>query len=159
MGVLPRRVLSSAMAVITLAACAHHSRPSSAAGEDSRPKPASASMDLAGSSWVLEDLNGEGVIDKVHVTLDFTEAGRVVGNGSCNRYFATVTISGSSIKFGAVGATRMACLPAVSQQESKYFAALGAANRFEIEGSTLSIYGAASGDAANKPLRFTRATP
>jgi heat shock protein HslJ len=108
---------------------------------------------------VLKDLNGEGIVDKVRVTLDFTEAGRVVGNGSCNRYFATVSVSGSSIKFGAVGATRMACAPEVSQQESKYFAALGAATRFEIEGSTLSIYGPASEDAASKPLRFARATP
>jgi heat shock protein HslJ len=159
MGVLPRRVLASAMAMITLGACAHHSSLSPAGVDDSRPRPASASMDLAKSSWVLEDLNGEGVVDNARVTLDFTEAGRVVGNGSCNRYFATVTVSGSSIKFGAVGATRMACAPAVSQQESKYFAALGAASRFEVVGSTLSIYSVASGDAAIKPLRFTRAAP
>jgi heat shock protein HslJ len=118
------------------------------------PEAASTSGDLAGSSWVLEDLNGADVVEGTHVTLDFAEKGRATGNASCNRYFSTVDISGSSIRFGAVGATRMACATAISLQEVKYFEALEAAHRFTIEGSTLSIYGSGS-----RPLRFTRATP
>ena len=118
------------------------------------PEAAGATGDLAGSSWVLEDLNGDGVVEGTHVTLDFAEKGRATGSGSCNRYFSTVEISGSSIRFGAVGATRMACGTAVSLQEVKYFEALEAAHRFTIEGGTLSIFGGGS-----KPLRFTRATP
>ena len=118
------------------------------------PDVVPARGDLVGTSWVLEDLNGAGVLDDVRVTLDFTEKGKVAGNGSCNRYFATADISGSSIRFGAVGSTRMACATAVSLQEVKYFEALEAAHRFQVEGSTLSIYGGAS-----RPLRFSRATP
>lgn len=118
------------------------------------PEAASASGDLAGSSWELEDLNGAGVVEGTHVTLDFAEKGRATGNGSCNRYFSTVDISGSSIRFGAVGATRMACATPVSLQEVKYFEALEAAHRFTVEGSTLSIFG-----GGNRPLRFTRAAP
>lgn len=118
------------------------------------PEAASASGDLAGSSWVLEDLNGAGVVEGTHVTLDFAEKGRATGNGSCNRYFSTVEISGTSIRFGAVGATRMACATPVSLQEVKYFEALEAAHRFTVEGSTLSIFGGES-----RPLRFTRAAP
>lgn len=109
---------------------------------------------LAESSWVLEDLNGAGVVSDTRVTLDFAEKGRVTGTGSCNRYFATAEISGSSIRFGAVGATRMACGTVVSLQEVKYFEALEAANRFEVEGGVLSIY-----DGASRPLRFRRAAP
>ncbi|HEV7703479.1 MAG TPA: YbaY family lipoprotein [Gemmatimonadaceae bacterium] len=116
------------------------------------PEAAAATGDLAGSSWVLEDLNGDGVVEGTHVTLDFAEKGRATGSGSCNRYFATVDISGSSIRFGAVGATRMACATAISLQEVKYFEALEAAHRFTIEGGTLSIFGGGS-----KPLRFARA--
>jgi len=118
------------------------------------PEAASASSDLAGSSWVLEDLNGAGVVEGTHVTLDFAEKGRAAGNGSCNRYFSTVDISGSSIRFGAVGATRMACATPVSLQEVKYFEALEAAHRFTVEGNTLSIFGGES-----RPLRFARAEP
>jgi putative lipoprotein len=118
------------------------------------PESAGASGNLAGSSWVLADLNGDGVVEGTHVTLDFAKDNRATGSGSCNRYFSTVEISGSSIRFGAVGATRMACGTAISLQEVKYFEALEAAHRFTLEGNTLSIFGGGS-----KPLRFTRATP
>lgn len=118
------------------------------------PTAASASRDLEGSSWILEDLEGAGVVADTRVTLDFAEKGRVTGSGSCNRYFATVEISGSSIRFGAVGATRMACATAVSLQEVKYFEALESASRFTLEGGVLSIYGGVS-----RPMRFARATP
>jgi putative lipoprotein len=116
------------------------------------PEAATATGDLSGSSWVLEDLNGAGVVEGTHVTLDFAEKGRATGNGSCNRYFSTVDISGSSIRFGAVGATRMACATPVSLQEVKYFEALESAHRFTLESNTLSIFGGGS-----RPLRFTRA--
>ncbi len=109
---------------------------------------------LAGSSWVLEELNGDRPIADVRVTLDFSAPGRATGNGSCNRYFATVDIAGESIRFGAVGATRMACATTISLQEVKYFGALESASRFEVEGNTLTIYG-----SARRPLRFSRSTP
>lgn len=117
------------------------------------PDSAVASRGLAGSSWVLTDLNGAGVVEGTRVTLDFAEQGRATGTGSCNRYFSTVEVSGSSIRFGAVGSTRMACATSVSLQEVKYFEALEAANRFTLEGNTLSIYGGPARD----PLRFARA--
>jgi putative lipoprotein len=117
------------------------------------PTEASASGDLAGSSWILEDLNGAVVVADTRVTLDFAEKGRVTGTGSCNHYFATVEISGSSIRFGAVGATRMACAAtAASLQEVEYFGALEDASRFTLEDGVLSIYG-----SAKRPLRFRRA--
>lgn len=117
------------------------------------PTSTAATGDLAGTSWELADLNGDGVVGGTHVTLDFADKGRATGNGSCNRYFSTVELSGSSITFGAVGATRMACATAVSLQEVKYFEALEAAHRYAIEDNTLSIFGGGA-----RPLRFTRAT-
>ena len=118
------------------------------------PAAASVSGDLAGSSWVLVDLQGTPVVTDTHVTLDFSVNGKVSGSGSCNRYSATVELSGTSIRFGAVGATRMACGTAVSLQEVQYFEALESANRFALENGVLSIYGGAA-----KPLRFERAAP
>ncbi len=166
-------MLVSAIALIGIGACAHHPRASSTEGgedasvtgtvadrerialpADAVAEISFASTDLAGTSWVLEDLNGAGIGEGTHVTLDFSVKGRATGNGSCNKYFATVDISGSSIRVGAVGSTRMACATAVSLQEVKYFEALEAAHRFVIEGASLCIYG-----GSNKPLRFTRATP
>lgn len=119
------------------------------------PDVSVAPSDLVGTSWLLEDLNGTGVIDGARATLDFPGRGKVVGSGSCNRFFGTVEISGTSIRFGAIGSTRMACAEGVSMQEIKYFEALEGAHRFTIDGRVLSIYGART----DKPLRFTRATP
>ena len=115
---------------------------------------ASSKGELAGTSWVLEDLNGDRAIADARVTLDFSAQGKATGNGSCNRYFATVDIAGTSIRFGAVGATRMACATPISLQEIKFFEALESSDRFEIAGNSLSIYG-----SARRPLRFSRAIP
>lgn len=111
--------------------------------------------DLQGTSWRLEDLGGTGVLDRVQATLEFSESGRVSGNGSCNQFSGTVKISGESITFGPLAATRKACVDAVGMQENNYFKALGAARRFNLDGPFLLIYS----EGADKPLRFIRTSP
>ena len=49
----------------------------------------------------------------------------------------------------------MACVEAVGEQESKYLKALGDAERFTLDGSTLLIFF----KGTDKPLRFVRAEP
>lgn len=110
---------------------------------------------LQGTAWRLEDLGGEGALDTAEATLEFPEVGRVAGSGSCNRFFGSVEISGESIRFGQMGSTRMSCEEAVNNQESKYFQALGAAERFTLEATTLLIYSR----GMDKPLRFARKEP
>lgn len=105
-----------------------------------------------GTKWLLEDLAGAGVLDRAQATLEFVEAGRVAGHGSCNRFFGSVEISGESIKFSALGSTRMSCVEAVMMQESRYLKALEGAERFALNGSVLLIYSR----GMDKPLRFTR---
>lgn len=107
---------------------------------------------LSGTSWRLEDLGGAGVIDRVEATLEFAVDGRVAGRGSCNRYFGSVTITGQTIAFGQIGSTKMACPPAVADQEDKFIKALSQAQRFEIRDTMLMISYAGS----EKPLRFVR---
>ena len=107
---------------------------------------------LTGTEWLLEDLAGTGVIDNVQATLTFPEAGKTAGNGSCNRFFGPAEISGSAIKLGPLGSTRMSCPEAVMNQETKYLDALQAAERFEWKDPYLLIYC----KGFEKPLRFTR---
>jgi heat shock protein HslJ len=118
-------------------------------------KPAPESpipFSLTGSEWLLEDLGGDGVIDAIQATLVFPEAGKVAGNGSCNRFFGPAKIMGDTIKLGPLASTRMACPEAVMNQESKYVEALQAAEHFESKDSHLLIYC----KGREKPLRFTR---
>ena len=109
-------------------------------------------FNLTGTEWLLEDLGGAGVIDNIQATLTFPEAGKTAGNGSCNRYFGPAEISGSAIKLGPLGSTRMFCPEAVMNQEKKYLDALQAAERFEWKEPYLLIYC----KGFEKPLRFTK---
>jgi heat shock protein HslJ len=109
---------------------------------------------LWGTAWRLEDLAGAGVVDRAQATLEFPAEGRVAGKGSCNRFGGTAKVgSGGAIGFGAVVATRMACVEAVMNQESAYFAALEKAERYETDGDNLYLYVADN----PAPLRFVRA--
>ena len=110
---------------------------------------------LLGSEWLLKDLGGSGVLDNIQATLTFPEAGRVAGNGSCNRFFGPVETSGDAIKLGPLASSRMACPEAAMNQETKFLQALQAAERFEWKDPHLLIYC----KGFEKPLRFTRMTP
>lgn len=108
---------------------------------------------LAGA-WRLEDLAGSGVIDDAVATLEFNQPGRVSGRGSCNQFSGPVTVTGSTISFGPLVSTRMACAEAVMSQETRYLKAVQDAERFALEGPYLLIYA----KGTEKPLRFTRGT-
>lgn len=110
---------------------------------------------LPGTSWVLEDVGGVPVVQRGRATLEFAESGRASGNGSCNRFSGTATIAGDSLSFGPLMSTKMACVEdALTNQETRYLASLGSAQRYAIAGDTLRIYGAGGGE-----LRFARASP
>jgi putative lipoprotein len=108
---------------------------------------------LWGTAWRLVELGGAGVLDGVEATLEFPQAGRASGNGSCNRFFGSVEISGESISFSNLGSTQMGCADEVAHQEAEYFKALQGAERFGFDGSALLIH---SKDM-DGPLRFVRA--
>jgi len=109
------------------------------------------SLNLIGSEWLLEDLGGSGVLDRVQATLAFPEAGKIAGRGTCNRFFGSAVIGGNTMKISAMGSTKMACPEALMKQEDTYLAALQAAERFESHDGNLLIYYTGS----EKPLRFT----
>ena len=110
---------------------------------------------LVGSEWRLEDLGGRGVINGAQATLAFPEAGRVAGNSSCNRFFGSYTLMQDRIALGQLGGTRMACAPAVDEQEARYLDALQKAQRLEVRGTTMLMHV----QGLETPLRFVRTKP
>ena len=110
---------------------------------------------LVGSEWRLKDLGGRGVLDRVQATLAFPEAGRVAGNSSCNRFFGSYTLMQDRIALGQLAGTRMACAPAVDEQETRYLDALQKAQRLEVQGTTMLMHV----QGLEKPLRFVRTKP
>jgi heat shock protein HslJ len=117
---------------------------------------ANTSASLLGTEWTLRDIAGTPALASPQATLQFPEAGRVAGSGSCNRFTGSVEISGVNLKFGPLASTRMACMDnGVSDQEARYLKALGAATRYTLENGDLLIYC----EGYDKPLRFSRAAP
>jgi heat shock protein HslJ len=110
---------------------------------------------LPGTSWVLLDIGETPAIQPGRATLSFDESSRASGDGSCNRFSGPVTITGDSLAFGPLLATKRACIEEpLNSQETRYLAALERARRYEVAGDSLLIQGA---DGAT--LRFIRATP
>ena len=90
--------------------------------------------------WLVEDIDNAGVIDDLQTTLEVRTGGDVGGNGGCNRYTGSATISDGSIAFGSMATTMMACVPAVMDQEQRYFAALGLVRAWRIDPQTDLLY-------------------
>ena len=107
---------------------------------------------LQGSEWVLEDLAGRAVEDRVQSTIVFKTKDQLIGWGGCNRYFTSIRSEGRSIAIGPIGATRRICPAVVMDQERRFLKALEKANRISMREPYLLIYS----ENLDKPLRFTR---
>ena len=114
--------------------------------------PAASPPALWGSQWQLQQIGADAVLPQPVATLAFPQAGQAAGHGACNRFFGSVTVEGEQLRFGPLGATKMACMGGVGEQESRYLAALQQAQRHEVQGDTLLIHT----QGMDQPLRFTR---
>jgi heat shock protein HslJ len=106
---------------------------------------------LTATTWRAETIMGRPVIDSSASTISFEADGRVHGRGGCNRYFGAATIDGERISFGALGSTRMACSPALMDQEARFFEALESAERWRLDEHGLLLIDSAG---AAEPSRF-----
>ena len=88
--------------------------------------------DLRGVEWVVEDINGGGIIDRSRATLVFGADGRLSGRGSCNTYTGGYVIEGDTLKVANVAGTMMACAPSLMTQEARFHDVLKNVTRFEI---------------------------
>jgi uncharacterized lipoprotein YbaY/heat shock protein HslJ len=108
--------------------------------------------DLENTEWLLEDLGGSGVVDRVQTTIRFGDDDRITGTGGCNRYFAGIEREGDRLSVGVIGSTRMLCPPAVMDQEDRFFQAIEAAQTLRLDGPFLYI----DSEGLEQPLRFTQ---
>jgi putative lipoprotein len=56
----------------------------------------------------------------------------VAGSGGCNRYTGKGALARGKAAIGPLASTRMACPPALMNQETRFLAALARAARYEI---------------------------
>jgi heat shock protein HslJ/uncharacterized lipoprotein YbaY len=87
---------------------------------------------LQGGEWIVEDIDGGGIIDRSRATLVFGADGRISGRASCNTYGGQYTLTGEALTIGKAAVTMMACAPSLDAQEQRFLSALAATQRFEI---------------------------
>lgn len=75
---------------------------------------------LVGVEWVVEDIDGRGVMDYARATLVFTAAGKLAGRGSCNLYTARYTLTDTTLAVSGLTATDKHCSPAQMNQEARF---------------------------------------
>jgi heat shock protein HslJ len=150
----PRALVLIATAV--LAACAGPRRPDQARaagvpdsaapmGDTAAAPAADSAAALEGTDWRLVELGGAPVArqERNHPGFRLVAEGRKVqGSAGCNRMMGSYTLQGTTLKFGPLASTRMAC-PRM-EIETKFLAALHATTRYELAERNLTLYG---GDA------------
>ena len=110
-------------------------------------------FDLADTEWWVEDIDGKGVIDMSHTTLQFMEQGGVAGDTGCNRYRGSAEISGTSISFGPMAGTRKACAPSLMDQEMKFYQAIAKVVSWEVADTGLLHLKEANGNTIIRAWR------
>jgi len=98
---------------------------------------------LEDTRWAFLELNGETITVEVNDKAPYLELNSkkasAYGFAGCNRFFGSYETAGSSLKLGALGATRMAC-PEGMEQEQELLTAIGSTTRYEIHGSKLLLF-------------------
>lgn len=135
-------------------------------GGEEKPFPAEEPAAVAGvgaltaHEWLLEDIKGGGVIDRLRLTIRIDAAGKVSGHSGCNRFGGQAEMkpgqdTSGEISFGALFSTRMACMDdARNNQEAAYLAALSEVTGWRTdENGLLHLTDANGADV----LRFAKA--
>jgi heat shock protein HslJ len=111
------------------------------------PSTVPSSSPLAGTSWRVEEIQGQRAGGEAPSTITFDGPGRVVGSTGCNRYVAPLDIAARALRLGETVMTRRACPPAVMDQEQQFVAALAATRGYRQEGDVLLLL-----DEGGRPL-------
>jgi heat shock protein HslJ/uncharacterized lipoprotein YbaY len=88
--------------------------------------------DVQGVEWIVEDINGGGIIDRSRASLVFGPDGRLSGRGSCNAYAGRYAMTGDGITVSGIAGTKMSCAPSLMAQEARFHEVLRDVRRFEI---------------------------
>ncbi|MDP3407371.1 META domain-containing protein [Bosea sp. (in: a-proteobacteria)] len=87
---------------------------------------------LTVGAWRITHVAGRRVLGKTRPTLEFLADGGLAGDGSCNRFRTSYTLTGEGLTLGPAAATMMACDPAVMAQEQVLLRRLEGVRSFDI---------------------------
>jgi CubicO group peptidase (beta-lactamase class C family) len=101
---------------------------------------------LVGREWFIEDIAGGGVIDNSPASLLFMPDGRLAGNASCNRFFASYTQDEHDLSINNAGATMIACPEALMNQERRLLTMLPMVKNYSIDNTGALVLTTSEGE-------------
>jgi heat shock protein HslJ len=104
-----------------------------ASPEGETPEPV-ASAGLESRSWTIQSIGPITLPPDAGATLSVEPDGTVSGETGCNRYTGGVSVDGASLTFGPLATTRMACEPALQEQERAVLDALAGVTGWALDG-------------------------
>jgi len=108
----------------------------------SSPEGTSPMQSPVGVEWRLVSIGGTAAgtgADGQPATLRFDEtSGRASGYAGCNQFSGSYTLSGTSVSFGPLAMTRMACAQG-GERESRYTMALEQATEWKVTSKGLDL--------------------
>lgn len=87
--------------------------------------------DLAGTSWVLEELETGPILDAVP-SVAFGADGTVSGSTGCNTFNGTYRLDGTNLAFGPLATTKRGCADSTMLVESAFLVALAGVTTWSI---------------------------
>lgn len=83
-------------------------------------------------SWLVEDINGRGVIDRAQTTIELKVDGTFSGSTCVNRYSGKADIASGKVSLGSLTTTRRAGPPAMMDQEQKFLKAIASVAAYQF---------------------------
>ena len=97
-------------------------------------------VDLAGTAWIAESIEGSPISSDVQSTVAFEDGGRISGNTGCNSFLGTYQISDDRMVIGPLAVTKKLCPPSADEQERLFVGALTSVQRIELEDDLLLLF-------------------
>lgn len=108
-------------------------------GDNDSVSETTGQTELAGTSWSLSLLNGDGLLLLSIVTAEFGEDGSVSGIAGCNGYSASYDVDGDQIDISTPVTTSSSCRERLMNQESAYLETLETIVSYQSRGTTLEM--------------------
>ena len=96
--------------------------------------------------YEVTDIVGSPLGDKKPLINFDTKENRVFGNSGCNSYFGQYEQEGTTLKFGVLGSTEMACMEPLMKAEIALYNAFQKTASFDLENSILVLKDAEGND-------------
>lgn len=117
-----RGFLTVGIAVVLVSCAASNKEVSTDTNTDETgAPPTTPAPTLANSNWKVIEVGGVAVADGSQPTLAFDNAGQLSGETPCNRYSATVMLSGNTMTISPMTSERIACTDTTRLGEERDF--------------------------------------